>query len=60
MQKELRAYLKANRLSQYRLAVNLGVDRSLVTYWLQGRNKPNKANMLKLAQMTGIPMERML
>lgn len=40
--KDLEKYRLENRLSQHKLAVQLGVSVKSVNRWMNGRNKPNR------------------
>ncbi|MDZ4349696.1 MAG: helix-turn-helix domain-containing protein [Xanthomonadaceae bacterium] len=49
------------RLSQAALAARIGVDRSAVSHWERGHgNLPSSANLLALANITGVRVEWLL
>lgn len=52
---KLRAYRKANRLSQRQLAALVGVDRVSVARWENGMRRVNWNDLRKLCKLTGLP-----
>ncbi len=58
MQK-LKRYLKRPGMNQNRLAIRLGVNRSVVHHWLNGR-KPSGKYLIALSRVTGIKIEDLL
>ena len=55
--KELR---KKCGLTQEKLAVALGVDRSTITCWETGRSKPRTEVLLKLSNVLGCTVDELL
>ena len=42
-------------MSRYRLAKEMGVAYQTVTFWEEGRYKPNAENVKKLEEIFGLP-----
>jgi len=57
---KLKAFLKRSKMSQYRLAKELGCDRSAVTHWIKGTRKVSRKHVVQLSHITGIPIENLL
>jgi plasmid maintenance system antidote protein VapI len=60
MQKELKAFFKTTGKSQNWLAVQVGVHRSYVTLWLQGKRGVPRKYIGKLSKITEIPVEKLI
>ena len=51
--------MKATGLSRAALARRIGYDKSLVTYWLQGKRQPSDDALDVISARTGITRERL-
>ncbi|WP_395586780.1 helix-turn-helix domain-containing protein [Pseudomonas syringae group genomosp. 7] len=51
--------MKATGLSLAALARRIGYDKSLVTYWLQGKRQPSDDALDVISARTGITRERL-
>jgi transcriptional regulator with XRE-family HTH domain len=58
--KKLRTWFKSSGWSQNKLALALGVNRSAITHWINGSNKPDRRRLKQLSEITGIPVEDLL
>lgn len=47
----------AHKSSQWAIAHKIGVDQSIVSYWISGRYKPNYENRVALKKEFQIPLE---
>lgn len=56
----IRTYRETHNTNQQQLADLLGVTRQCVSYWENGRTKPNITQILKLAAILQIPVEQAL
>ena len=56
----IRAYRAALGMSQFQLAIRLGVTPTSVFLWEQGKALPRLSNRKKLAEVFGIPVEKLL
>jgi len=52
--KPLLDYMKATGMSRAALARRIGYDKSLVTYWLQGKRQPSDDALDVISARTGI------
>jgi transcriptional regulator with XRE-family HTH domain len=55
----IREYLKATGQNQSEFAKRVGVDRSTVTLWLQGKRHPSEDQQLIIWSRTGISLEKL-
>jgi transcriptional regulator with XRE-family HTH domain len=55
----IRQYLEATGLSQAQFAKRVGVDRSTVTLWIQGKRRPSHERQLIIWDRTGISLEKL-
>lgn len=60
MHKELKLFLKREKMSRREMARRLGIDHSLVSRWASGHRKPSRELIPAVVEMTGIPVEKML
>ena len=56
----IRAARQAAGLSQEKLAERLGLTRQAVTKWETGQSAPSTENLLRLAEVLGVPMTALL
>lgn len=52
-------YMKATGMSRAELARRIGVSRSLITYWMQGKRSPSDDALDVIAARTGISRKRL-
>ena len=57
--KALHEYMAATGLNQSKLADRIGVTRSTVTLWLQGKRNPSADHLDLIAARTGINRNRL-
>lgn len=55
----IREYLKVTGLNQSDFAKRVGVSRSTVTLWLQGKRQPSEFQAWRINNMTGIAMHKL-
>jgi transcriptional regulator with XRE-family HTH domain len=55
----IREYLRATGQNQAQFAKRVGVDRSTVTLWLNGKRKPSGTHQLIIWDRTGISLEKL-
>lgn len=55
----IREYLAATGQSQTQFAERVGVSRSAVTLWLQGKRFPSEFQRFRIHKATGIEMDRL-
>lgn len=55
----LRKWLEKRGIRQHQLAAMLGVKEAQVSRWLSGRRSLPAATALKIAELTGLPIERL-
>lgn len=58
--KTLRKHMKRNRLTQVKMARELGVSQATVCQWLSGQKNPTLHNLEKLADFTGLTADALL
>jgi transcriptional regulator with XRE-family HTH domain len=58
--KILREYMAATGLNQSKLAERIGVSRSSITLWLQGKRQPTDAQLDVISARTGIERRRLV
>ena len=56
LEEKLISLLKANGLSQFNLAEQLGVSRQAVSKWEAGASKPSTENLKTLAALYDVPL----
>ncbi|MFC2069093.1 helix-turn-helix domain-containing protein [Chloroflexota bacterium] len=56
----LKDVMRRKRCVAYQMAVDIGVSHAAVSRWLSGRDIPNTRSCLKLAEFSGIPLEKVL
>ena len=56
----IRAARQAAGLSQEKLAERLGLTRPAVTKWESGQSAPSTENLLRLAEVLGVPVTALL
>ena len=56
----IRAARQAAGLSQEKLAERLGLTRQAVTKWETGQSAPSTENLLRLAEVLGVPVTALL
>ena len=56
----IRAARQAAGLSQEKLAERLGLTRQAVTKWETGQSAPSTENLLRLAEVLGVPVSTLL
>ena len=56
----IRAARQAAGLSQEKLAEQLGLTRQAVTKWETGQSAPSTENLLRLAEVLGVPVTALL
>lgn len=57
---KLRQLRQAARMTQAEAAARLGIDRSAVAHWEQGRNGPSKRIMPRVAELYRCSVEDLL
>lgn len=57
---KLRTYRTLHGLTQTELSLKLGVSFRAVVSWEQGWRRPDLFSIIRLAEVTGIPMEQWL
>lgn len=60
LEEKLISLRKANGLSQFNLAEQLGVSRQAVSKWEAGASKPSTENLKTLAALYDVPLEYLL
>ena len=56
----IRMHRALHRIDQNELATQLGVSRTIISYWENGHVRPNTKAVRKLAEVLGIPVEQAL
>ncbi len=56
----LNEVLRLRRLKPGQLASELGISHATVSRWLSGKDTPNTRSCNKLAQYSGVPLEKIL
>ena len=57
--KALRQYMEATGLNQSKLAERVGVSRSTITLWLQGKRAPTDDRLDIISARTGIDRKKL-
>ena len=60
LEEKLISLRKANGLSQFNLAEQLGVSRQAVSKWESGASAPSTTNLMALAKLFGVSAEELL
>jgi transcriptional regulator with XRE-family HTH domain len=58
--KALVEYMKVTGLSQVDLAKRIGVDQGQLNHWLRGRRSPSAENLKRIAERTGVSLEKLV
>lgn len=59
-EKNLQNLMKKKQVTNYRLAKNLCVSATTVGYWVSGKNQPDLASAMKLAEYFGVTVEALM
>ena len=57
---KVRAYLKANKISQESFAESLGVTQGWLSHKLTGKRRATLDDLKKLAQVMGVPVSELM
>lgn len=56
----LRAYMTENDLNQSELADQIGVDRYMISKWINGKKKPRLESLQAISARTGLKLEALV
>lgn len=57
---QLRRFLEQRELTQEAFADQVGVTQGQVSNWLTGKKRPSLDNLLSIASITKIPIEKLI
>ena len=60
LSQEVSAYMQLNHITRYKMAKMLGIDAKSMTKWLTSGSMPETGKLIKLSQVMGVSIHKLL